>query len=203
MLSKAEQILKDIEEQAKGKGFLPIVGPNRGQILVKIIRDKKPKRILEVGTLVGYSTILMGKELEKDAHMITIEIDANNARIAEENIRKAEIPPTVEVLVGDAIETIPRLNGLFDFSFIDAAKTEYLHYLRLIENKLRKGSIIVADNVARATSYLDYVKFSGKYEERGTGSRVVNPCILDSFLHSSSITNLFAPRFPFFIRTTT
>lgn len=180
-LSKAEKILKEIEDEARGKRFLPIVGPNRGQILVKVIREKKPKRVLEVGALVGYSTILMGKELERDAHMITIEIDANNARIAEENIRKAEIPPTVEVLVGDAIEVIPRLKGLFDLSFIDAAKTEYLSYLRLIEGKLHKGSVIVADNVARAPSYLDYVKFSGKYSSRFEcvdGTVLTSPCDL-------------------------
>jgi predicted O-methyltransferase YrrM len=164
--SKAEKILKVIEKQARGKRFLPIVGSAKGQILAKIIRDKKPKRVLEVGALVGYSAILMGKELEKDAYIITIEIDTSNARIAEENIRKAEIPPTVEVLVGDAIEIIPRLNGPFDFSFIDAKKTEYLHYLQLMEEKLRRGSVIVADNVARAPSYLHYVKSSGKYQSR-------------------------------------
>ena len=98
--------------------------------------------------------------------MITIEIDANNARIAEENIRKADITPVVEVLVGDAIEIIPRLDSPFDLGFIDAAKTEYLDYLRLIEDKLHEGSIIVADNVARAPSYLDYVRSSGKYRSR-------------------------------------
>lgn len=165
-LSKAEKILKEIEDEARRKRFLPIVGPNRGQILVRIIHEKKPKRVLEVGALVGYSAILMGKELERDAHLITIEIDANNARIAEENIRKAEIPPTVEVLVGDAIEVIPRLKGPFDLSFIDATKTEYLNYLRLIEDKLHKGSVIVADNVARAPSYLNYVRSSEKYSSR-------------------------------------
>ena len=166
VLGKAKQILKEIEEKALGKRFLPIVGPNRGQILVKVVREIKPKRVLEVGTLVGYSAILMGKELEKDAQIITIEIDPNNARKAEENIRKAEIPPIVEVLVGDAIEILPRLNGPFDLSFIDAAKTEYLHYLRLIEDKLHKGGVIIADNVASAPSYLDYVKSSGKYRSR-------------------------------------
>ena len=147
---KAEKILKEIEVQAREKRFLPIVGVNKGQILVKAIREKKPKRVLEVGSLVGYSAILIGKELKGDAHMITIEIDATNARIAEENIRKAEIPPTVEVLVGDAIKVIPGLNGFFDLSFIDAAKTEYLNYLRLIEDELYKGSVIIADNVGRA-----------------------------------------------------
>jgi len=166
VLSKAEKVLREIEGVARGKSFLPIVGSSRGQILVKVIREVKPKRILEVGTLVGYSAILMGKELESDAHLITIEIDAGNAKIAEENIQKADIPPTVEVLVGNAIEVIPRLEGMFDLVFIDADKTEYLDYLRLIEGKLHKGSVIVADNVEHAPPYLDYVRFSGKYSSR-------------------------------------
>jgi len=124
VLSKAEKVLREIEGVARGKSFLPIVGSSRGQILVKVIREIKPKRILEVGALVGYSAILMGKELGSDAHLITIEIDANNAEVVKENIRRADIPPTVEVLVGDAIEVMPRLEGMFDLVFIDANKTE-------------------------------------------------------------------------------
>ncbi|MBX5328504.1 MAG: O-methyltransferase [Candidatus Bathyarchaeota archaeon] len=166
ILSKAEKVLREIEGVARRRRFLPIVGPNRGQILVKVVREIKPKRVLEIGTLIGYSAILMGKELGSDAHLITIEIDANNAEIAKENIRKAEIPPTVEVLVGDAIEIIPTLEGMFDLVFIDADKAQYLDYLRLVEEKLHKGSVIVADNVEHAPSYLDYVKSSGKYSSR-------------------------------------
>jgi len=166
VLSKAEKVLREIEGVARGRMFLPIVGPSRGQILVKVIREIKPKRVLEVGTLIGYSTILMGKELGSDAQLITIEIDANNAKIAKENIRKAEIPPTVEVLVGGAIEVVPRLEGMFDLVFIDADKTEYLDYLQLIEEKLHKGSVIVSDNVELAPPYLDYVRSSGKYSSK-------------------------------------
>ena len=166
VLSKAEKILRKIEDVARRRRFLPIIGPSRGQILVKVIREVKPKRILEVGALFGYSAILMGKELGSDAHLITIEIDANNAKIVKENIRKADIPPKLEVLVGDAIEVIPRLEGMFDLVFIDADKTEYLEYLRLIEGKLHKGSVIVADNVEHTPPYLDYVRSSKKYSSR-------------------------------------
>jgi len=166
VLSKAEKVLREIENAARRREFLPIIGPSKGQILVKVIREIKPKRILEVGALIGYSAILMGKELANDAHLITIEIDPHTAKIAEENLRKAEIPPTVEVLVGDAIEVIPRLAGMFDLVFIDADKSEYLDYLRLIEDKLQKGSVVVADNVEHAPPYLNYVRSSGKYSSR-------------------------------------
>ena len=169
VLSKTVMVLKEIEKMTE-KEFLPIVGPRKGRILVEIIREIKPKRVLEVGTLIGYSAILMGKELESDAHLITIEINADEARMAKENIKRAEIPPTVDVLVGDAIEVLPRLDGRFDLVFIDADKREYLDYLRLVEDKLHKGSVIVADNAGISANqmrdYLNYVRSSGKYSSR-------------------------------------
>jgi len=134
----------------------------KGQILIRIIREVEPKRVLEVGTLIGYSAILMGKELDSNARLITIEIDPTVAKIAVNNIKRAEIPPTIEVLVGDAIEVIPKLEGEFNIVFIDADKWQYLEYLQLVEDKLHKGSVIVADNVEQAPSYLDYVKYFRK-----------------------------------------
>ncbi|MEM2338542.1 MAG: class I SAM-dependent methyltransferase [Candidatus Bathyarchaeia archaeon] len=165
-LSKAEKVLRKIEYEAR-RGLLPhpIVG-SRGKILVEVIREIKPRRVLEIGTLVGYSAILMGKELGSDAHLITIERDAGSAKVAEENIRRADIPPKVEVLVGDALEIIHNLKGKFDLVFIDAEKSEYLDYLRLVENKLHKGSVVIADNAEHAPDYLDYVRRSGKYASK-------------------------------------
>jgi predicted O-methyltransferase YrrM len=168
-LSKAEVILREIEKRAHNE-FLPIVGPEKGRVLAEEIRKAKPKRVLEVGTLIGYSAILMGKELGKEAQIITIEIHAEEAKAAEENIRNAEIPPKVEVITGDAIQVIPQLKGFFDFAFIDAEKTEYLDYLRLVEDKLHKGAVVVADNAGifakQMANYLDYVRASGKYSSK-------------------------------------
>ena len=162
----ADKVLREIEKAAK-KEFLPIVGPRRGQVLVETIHKIKPKHILEVGTLIGYSTILMAKELESEAHLITIEIHADNAKKARENIGRAEVRPTIDVIVGDAIKVIPRLKDKFDMVIIDAEKSEYMDYLRLVEDKLHKGSVIVADNAGAAADdmkdYLDYVRNSGKY----------------------------------------
>jgi predicted O-methyltransferase YrrM len=146
------------------------VGIEKGQVLAEEIRKAKPKRVLEVGTLIGYSAILMGKELDESAQIITIEIHAEEAKTAQENIRKAEIPPKVEVITGDAIQVIPKLKGIFDFAFIDAEKTEYIDYLRLAEDKLRKGTVIVADNAGifakQMRDYLDYVRASGNYSSK-------------------------------------
>jgi predicted O-methyltransferase YrrM len=168
-LNKAKIILRKIEKKAR-KEFLPIVGPEKGRILAQEIKKAKPKRVLEVGTLIGYSAILMGKELDENAQIITIEIHAEEVKTAKENIQKAEIPAKISVITGDAIHVIPELTSVFDFVFIDAAKTEYLDYLRLVEDKLHKGTVIVADNAGifakKMTDYLDYVRTSGKYSSK-------------------------------------
>lgn len=168
-MKKADRILREIEKRARNE-FLPIVGPEKGQVLAEEIRKIKPKRVLEVGTLIGYSTILMGKEIDENAEIITIDIHAEEVKIAKANIQKAEISPKIEVKAGDAIQVIPKLKGFFDFAFIDAEKTEYFNYLRLAEDKLHKGTVIVADNAGifaeKMQNYLDYVRNSGKYSSR-------------------------------------
>ncbi len=146
-----------------------MIGRDKGQVLIKAIHDSKPKRILEVGTLIGYSAILMAKELPIDACITTIEIHADEAKIARENIEKAQVRPKIEVVVGDALEVIPKLTGKFDMVFIDAAKEEYLDYLKLVEKKLCKKSIVVADNAGifadQMKEYLDYVRNSEIFEQ--------------------------------------
>jgi predicted O-methyltransferase YrrM len=170
-LSKANMVLKEVEVIA-GKEFLPIIGPDRGQVLINVIHKTRPKRILEIGTLVGYSTIMMAKELDANARLTTIETHAGRAKLARENIEKADVRPKIDVIVGDAVKVIPNLTGKFDLVFIDAAKEEYFDYLKLVEKKLHKGSVVVADNVGifanQTKEYLDYMRSSGKYKSEYT-----------------------------------
>lgn len=168
-ISKLDEVTDNIEKLASMLG-LPIIGHTTSKILLDIVNKTKPKRILEIGTLIGYSTIVIGKELGRDAEIITIEIQRDIAKMAEENIRKAELLPTVKVIVGDARKIILDLEGEFDLVFIDAEKKEYLEYLRMIENKLHKHSVVVADNAGLLAEgmkdYLEYVRSSGKYESK-------------------------------------
>jgi predicted O-methyltransferase YrrM len=168
-LNAADKMLKVIEELAN-KESLPIVGPEKGRVLVDVLREIKPKRVLEIGSLIGYSVILMGKELGNDASITTIEIDDGEAKIAEENIKIADLKPKIDVLVGNALKIIPKLKGKFDLVFIDAAKREYIKYLELIEDKLHKGSVLVADNAGSFAEsmkdYLNYVRSSKKYSSK-------------------------------------
>ncbi|MFH0897228.1 MAG: O-methyltransferase [Candidatus Bathyarchaeota archaeon] len=169
MGSKSREVLKSIERNA-WREYFPIIGPKKGKILVDAIHKIKPKRILEIGTLIGYSIITMAQELDSNAEIISVEIDEGEAEHARENIRKAEVKPRVKILIGDALDIIPQLDGIFDMVFIDAEKSEYLDYLRLIEGNLNRGSVIVADNTNIPTSpmrkYLDYVRNNGGYESK-------------------------------------
>ena len=144
-INGSKEVLMEIEKMAKRR-FLPIIGSRKGQVLVNTVCKVKPKRVLEVGTLIGYSTILIGRELEDDCQLITIEIDEDEAKMAEENLRKAGLSRIVDVVIGDAIKVIPNLKGKFGVVFIDAEKSEYLDYLKLVEDKLHKGSVLVADH---------------------------------------------------------
>ena len=168
-LTKADEVLKEIERLTEAE-FLPIIGPYKGKVLVEAFRNVKPKHVLEVGTLIGYSAILIGKELNEEATITTIEIHNNEAQAAKENIERAGIPPRVDVIVGDALKVIPTLKECFDAIFIDAEKTEYFQYLKLTEDKLHEGTVIVADNAGifadQMQDYLDYVRNSGRYKSK-------------------------------------
>lgn len=165
LTKQAKKVIEKIEDE----GHWMIVGPQKGKILASAVKKKKPKAILEIGTYIGYSAILMAEAWPK-AKMVTIEVDSENAEIARENIKSAGFEKRIEIKVGDAKELIPSLSETFDFIFIDAAKEDYLDYLRLAEGNLPKGAVVVADNVKMfkesMRDYLEYVRESEKYESK-------------------------------------
>ncbi len=169
-LQKSSIEVKKVLEQIESEGHIMIVGPKKGKVLSKAVKNKKPKRILEIGTYVGYSAILMAEAVGSNTQIVSIEYSSDNADIARENIKKAGFDKKVEIKVGDAKKLIPTLMGSFDFMFIDAAKEEYLDYLKLAEEKLETGTVVVADNVKvfkdNMTDYLEYVRESGNYESK-------------------------------------
>jgi predicted O-methyltransferase YrrM len=177
MVRNNEQIsslLRELEQIAKSE-HLPSIGPIKGKIISDIIKRYKPTKILEIGTLHGYSAILMVDLLFDDGKLITIEIDKNLADIARKNIANAGLSDKIEVISGNALEVIPTLTGYkFDLIFLDAAKSEYLQYLRLLEEKhlMKKDSVVVADNVIlyenEMKDYLEYVRSSDRYKSQTT-----------------------------------
>ena len=127
------------------------VAPNQGQLLQILVQMLGAKNILEIGTLAGYSTIWLGRAVAPDARVITLEADAAYAEVAKQNIALAKLTDVVDVRVGKAIDTLPKLEDLapFDFIFIDADKPSNPDYLRWALKLSRPGTIIVGDNVVR------------------------------------------------------
>jgi len=168
-MTSHEEVLREIEALAEDNKW-PIIGPAKGQVLAEVLQKYHPVRVLEVGTLVGYSAILMSQFLPKDAMITTLEINPNIAEIARENFAKAGISGSVDLRVGDALDLIPSLRGPFDLVFLDAAKEHYLQYLKLAEPKMTHRAIVIADNVKifayQMRNFLDYVRDGSVYESK-------------------------------------
>jgi caffeoyl-CoA O-methyltransferase len=134
-----------------------------------MVAARGAKRGIEVGTERGYGAINMGIAFERNGgQLFTLEIDPKVAQEARDNAAKMGLGKTVTVITGDALKELPKLEGEFDFLFIDALKSDYLKYLQAVEAKLKPGAVIIADNAiqsARAMKdFLDYVKASPNYE---------------------------------------
>jgi len=143
--------------------------PEDAMLLRILVQSRSAKRGIEVGTERGFGAINMGMGFERTGgHLYTLEINRRVASIARENIRKMQLEKTVTVVEGDALRTLPKLEGEFDFMFIDARKSDTLKYLQCVEKKLKAGTVIVVDNAIRSAramkDFLDYMTESSDYE---------------------------------------
>lgn len=154
LFAPSDAALDDAIADSEAAGLPPIqVPPNQGKLLQMLAQSIGARRILEVGTLGGYSTIWLGRALPADGTLITLEINESFAEIASTNIARAGLSDVVEVRVGSALETLRNLVDEdaepFDLIFIDADKAGYPDYLEQSLELSRVGTLIVADNVVR------------------------------------------------------
>lgn len=154
-------------EQLPGTALSSSLGD--AMMLRVLIQNGNLKRGIEVGVALGYGAIHMGIAFERTKGTLTsIEIDPQRAETARQNITKVGLEKTVNVVAGDALAVLPKLEGQYDFIYIDANKPDYLKYMKAIEPKLRKGAVVVADNVivsARAMAdFLEYMRTSPDYD---------------------------------------
>lgn len=138
--------LDALEQEAK-RGGVPIIRREMQSFLKVLLRMKKPERILEVGTAVGFSALLMCENTPESTRITTIEKYEKRIPEARENFRRAGMESRITLLEGDAAEILKELKGSFDFIFMDAAKGQYIHFLPDVLRLLETDGVLVSDNV--------------------------------------------------------
>ena len=140
-----EIYLQKIKDKALEE-HIPIIMDDTLEIIANILKECKPKRILEIGTAVGYSASCFVRYSE-NAIVDTIELDEERAKQAIENVKKIGVADNINIMIGNAVEILPTLSGEYDIVFIDAAKSKYSIFLEEGIRLIRNGGLILADNV--------------------------------------------------------
>lgn len=155
LVGEDEALSAAIRDSAAAKLPAIAVSAAHGKLLSLLAMSIRAKRILEIGTLGGYSAIWMARALPADGELVTLEIDPHNAAVARSNIARAGLGERVDIRVGPAIEMLPTLQGPFDMAFIDADKESNTAYFDHAVRLSRPGGIIIVDNVVRDGRVID------------------------------------------------
>lgn len=140
------EILETIEKEAL-ETFVPIIRKEMQSFMKVLLAIQKPLNILEVGTAVGFSALLMSEYAPQECKITTIEKYEKRIPIAKENFRRAGKEEQITLLEGDALEILKGLEGKYDFIFMDAAKAQYINYMPEVLRLLEKGGVLISDNV--------------------------------------------------------
>lgn len=138
--------LDELEQEAK-RDYVPIIRKDMQNLLRFLLRLKRPLKILEVGTAVGFSALLMAENTSEECQITTIENYEKRIPIAKENFKRDNMEHRITLLEGDAIEILKELDGSYDFIFMDAAKGQYLNFLPDLLRLLAQDGMLVSDNV--------------------------------------------------------
>lgn len=145
-LKPSQGLLRDLELYAE-KNSVPIIHKEVADLLRVILKLKRPKKILELGCAIGYSSLFFADVLDGDVEIVTTERNPIMLDRAQDNIKKAGMEDRIKILVGDAEETLKDLEGTFDMIFIDAAKGHYKMFFDMLIGKLNHGGIVISDNI--------------------------------------------------------
>jgi predicted O-methyltransferase YrrM len=172
VISKKAKRMLALMDRATTLWHIPVVGRAKGRLIRRLIERHRCQRGIELGSLLGYSAILIASAMPPKGRLLCVEANEFLAWLAQANAGEAGVGRKVKIVTGDALRVIPMLPGRFDFAFIDAAKADYLDYLRQLEPKLVPGAVVVADNTGASfrrdvKPYLDYVRDpAGRYATR-------------------------------------
>ena len=160
LFAPQDEALEAAVRESQSAGLPEIqVSPNEGKLLRLLAEVVGARRVLEIGTLGGYSAIHFGRALPEDGMLISLEIDEHHAEVARENVERADLSEKVEIRVGDARELLAQLGengeGPFDLVFIDADKRGYPEYLEWAIRLSRPGSLILGDNTVLGGTIID------------------------------------------------
>ena len=163
-------LLEEIEQEALAS-YVPIIRKETQSLLKTLLTMLRPVRVLEVGTAVGFSALLMSEYLPEGAHITTIEKYEKRIPIARQNFRRAGKEEQITLIEGDAMEVLRSLDGPFDFVFMDAAKGQYPHYLPEVLRLLTPGGVLMSDNVLQDGSLIES-RFAVERRDRTIHSRM-------------------------------
>lgn len=135
-----------IEKEALADG-VPIIRKEMGNLLKVLLLLKQPQKILEVGTAVGYSSILMSENMPQNCRITTIENYEKRIPVAKNNFKRAGKEEVITLLEGDAMDILKELDGTYDFIFMDAAKGQYINFLPELLRLMPAGGLLISDNV--------------------------------------------------------
>ncbi len=179
LLPPRDPLLADLEGQAQ-KDHIPICGPLVGTLLATLVSATHPRRVLELGTAIGYSAIWIGRVLAPEGgRLTTIEVEPSVAVRARAHLQRAGLAEVVQVIEGAALDILPRLADHVDFVFIDAVKSEYPQYFAHVVRVLRPGGVLVADNVLLGGSVADPALTSGWSPAARDGIRQFTQMLFD------------------------
>ena len=148
LIPKRSEFLEELRKKsAREESYAPIVQKSTEQLIVTLLNIIKPNRVLEIGTAVGYSSILMADNLPDDSTIITVERYKKHADIAVDNVFESGYERKIRVIEGEAAEVLHWLDGEFDFIFLDAAKGQYIEFLPDVMRLLKSGGVLLSDNI--------------------------------------------------------
>jgi predicted O-methyltransferase YrrM len=169
-----DAVLKRALERAVRAGLPEIqISPGQGKLVYLLAKMIGARRVLEVGTLGGYSTVWLGRAVPADGELLSIELDPTHATVARETLKDAGLSGHCEVIEGKALDEMRALEPSFDLVFLDANKDGYPAYLKQAKRLVRPGGLIIADNVVREGAVLD----PSKVDPNAIGAAAFNQAV--------------------------
>lgn len=185
------EILEAVEQEALST-YVPIIRKEMQSFLKVLLMIQKPMCILEVGTAVGFSALLMSEAAPEGCRITTIENYEKRIPIARENFRRAGKEEQITLIEGDAMDVLKTLEGSFDFIFMDAAKGQYIRYMPQVLRLLRPGGTLVTDNVLQDGDIIES-RFAVERRNRTIHSRIAPVWTLSTIFASASLSSITSP----------